>query len=150
MPDSINYARHLRKVYVFDGRENYLGQYETVKACAEALNVKRAAITMAATRASILDKKYYVSYKEKFTRKPKLKEFNPLRPSVRTARAPESKARPAKAPAKAAAAPVKKPVAAPTKTTGKKAHRLPSITALRSRASLTFLEEGFGPFSSFH
>ena len=145
MPTSPNHIRNLRKIYVFDGRENLIGEYETVTACAEALHVKRQALTMAVSRASILAKKYYVSYQDKFARQTKQKEFNPLRPPVRVPRTvagmPHTEA-------------LKKTVflefPAATAATKTAAKRTPGIS-LRPRSMFPYQEErAFWPVSSFH
>jgi hypothetical protein len=149
MSTTVNYARNLRKVYVFDGRENPLGEYETVTACAEALNVKRQAVTMAASRGSILDKTYYVSYKEKFVRQRKKKEFNPLRPSVRAPRQAESKTV-APPVVKASAPPVEKILPAPAPSKAKPVLKRSQLQAMRSRSALFCLDAGFSPFNAFH
>ena len=141
MSTSINYARNLRKVYVFDGRENPLGEYKTVTACAEALSVKRQAVTMAASRGSILNKTYYVSYQEKFVRQRKKKEFNPLRPSVRAPRKAESKA---------VAPPVERILPPPALPKAKSVLKRSQIQAMRSRSALFCLDAGFSPFNAFH
>ncbi|GAB3855121.1 hypothetical protein GCM10028822_25900 [Hymenobacter terrigena] len=147
MPTLPSHARNLKKVYVFDGRENCISEYETVTACADALNVTRQAITMAVSRASILDKKYYVSYKKNFTRQQKQKDFNPLRPPVSAPQAVASK--PAgPAPSKRAAA-KKTAIISPAKA--KAAAKRATDMVLRSRSILHGFDEwGFGPFASFH
>ncbi|MGY3091473.1 hypothetical protein ACVWYF_004541 [Hymenobacter sp. UYAg731] len=147
MPALSSHARNLKKVYVFDGRENYIREYETVTACAEALNVTRQALTMAVSRASILDKKYYVSYDETFIRQRKQKEFNPLRPPVRALQ--EVASNPADPASGKRAAAKKAVVISPAKA--KAAAKRATDMALRSRSILyCFDEGGFGPFTSFH
>jgi Zn-dependent peptidase ImmA (M78 family) len=146
MPALSSNGRNLKKVYVFDGRENYISEYKTVTACADALNVTRQAVTMAVSRASILDKKYYVSYKQTFIRQRKQKEFNPLRPPVRAPQAADNPTGPVTG--KRAAGPKSEILsAAKAKAAAKRATDM----ALRSRSILhRFDEGGFGPFASFH
>jgi hypothetical protein len=147
MPALSSHGRNLKKVYVFDGRENYISEYETVTACADALNVTRQAVTMAVSRASILDKKYYVSYKQTFIRQRKQKEFNPLRPPVRAPQTAASQ-RAAPAPSKRAAG---KKAAGVSPAKAKAAAKRATDMALHSRSILhCFDEGGFGPFASFH
>ena len=126
-------------MYVFDGRENCISEYATVTACAVALNVTRQAVTMAVSRASILDKKYYVSYKKIFIRQQEQKEFLPLRPSARVPHTAASKLAAAK----------KAVIMSPAKA--KAAAKRATDMALHSRSILHYFDEGgFGLFSSFH
>ena len=145
MNPSPSCAHNPKRAYVFDGHENLIGMYETVTACAEALKVKRQAVTMAISRASIMAKKYYVSYQDKFTRQNKQKEFNPLR---QPARAPHTAAGTTLAGVPKKAMFPKIPVAAaPTKTAAKRTTGM----AQRFRSAFPYQEErAFWPVSSFH
>ena len=145
MHASPSHARNLRKIYVFDGRENPIGAYETVTACAEALHVTRQAVTMAVSRASILAKQYYVSYQDAFARQNKQKEFNPLRQSVRALHTAVRMTR-AEAPKKVV--PSKNLVAvAPQKAAAKRTTGM----ALKYRSGFAHQQErAFWPVSSFH
>lgn len=141
MSTKLKHTWNPRKVYVFDGWENPIGSYETVTACAEALNVSRQAVTMAVSRASILDKKYYASYEETFTRQPKKKEFNPVRPPIRASGATAQK------PAAKSARKAMLPSSAQLKAAAKRSANM----ALRSRATVFSLSMGlFSPFNSFN
>lgn len=134
-----SYTRNLKKVYVFGGRENCIGEYATVTACAVALNVTRQAVTMAVSRASILDKKYYVSYKNTFNQQREQKEFAPPQPSARVPQTAAGKLVAAK----------KAVIISPAKA--KAAAKRATDMALRSRSILHYFDEGgFGLFSSFH
>lgn len=137
MSTPASYARNGRKIYVFDGRATLIANYESVTACADALSLRRQAVTMAAVRASILDRKYYVSYKDVFERQEKKKEFNSLCQSGRAERGQRGNA---STKGTASSSPVK----------AKAASRRASVRALRSRSLLLSLELGFDSFNSFH
>jgi len=140
MSTPANYARNGRKIYVFDGRATLIANYESVTACADALSLRRQAVTMAAVRASILDRKYYVSYKDVFERQEKKKEFNSLCQPVRADRSQRGNTS-AKGPKKASAS--------SSTTKAKATSRRASMRALRSRSLFFSLEVSFDSFNSF-